>query len=361
MEANKLNMKIRAKIILTAALAAALCGFQTAPAAVTNVAATATMGNPVIARGTGLEITRGDLDGAMTGIKTQNLEPAQILQIQRQMLTRLIETKLLLTKATDADKAAGASAAKQHMTALLENFGSSDELNKQLQAVGETPEMERSKYADQITAQTAVLRELKITVSDDDVQKFYDANRISKFEAPEMARVSHILIYTIDPVTRAALPADKQQARRNQADALLKAIRGGMDFATVAKQYSEDPGSKANGRETPPFQRGEMAPDFEGAAFALTNNQVSGVITTSIGFQIIKMVEKTPAIRTPYLTATPKIKDFLAQQQMQKLAPAYMDGLKKAAAVEILDPNLKPVAATGSGTPATTPVTAPKP
>jgi len=353
-------MKMRAKIILTAALAAVLCGFQTAPAATTNAAA-ATIGNPVIARGTGLEITRGDLDEAMTGIKTQNLTPTQILQIQRQLLARLIETKLLLAKATDADRAAGANAAKLHMTALLENFGSADELNKQLQAAGETSEMERSKYADQMTAQAALLRELKITVSDDDVQKFYDANRISKFEAPEMARVSHILIYTIDPVTRAALPADQLQARRNQADALLKAIRGGMDFATVAKQYSEDPGSKANGGETPPFQRGEMAPDFETAAFALTNNQVSGVITTSIGFQIIKMVEKTPAIRTPYLTAMPKIKDFLAQQQTQKLAPAYMDGLKKTAAVEILDPNLKPVAATGIGAPAATPAPAPKP
>ena len=265
---------------------------------------------------------------------------------------------MLLAKATDADRAAGTSAAKLHMTALLENFGSSDELNKQLQAVGETSEMERSKYADQITVQTALLRELKITVSDDDVQKFYDANRISKFEAPEMAHVSHILIYT---VTRAALPADQQQARRNQTDSLLKAIRGGMDFATVAKQYSEDPGSKANGGEMPAFQRGEMALDFETASFALTNNQVSGVITTSIGFQIIKMVEKTPAIRTPYLTATPKIKDFLSQQQMQKLAPAYMDGLKKAAAVEILDPNLKPAAATGSVLQATTPVAGSKP
>ena len=292
-------MKIRAKIICSTSLAAVLCGFQTAPAAGANAAATATLGNPVIARGNGLEITRGDLDEAMAGIKTQNLTPAQILHTERQMLTRLIETRAAPGQGHGRGQGRRHNRREAPHDGAAGKFRLARRTEQTIAGRRRDVRLERSKYADQITAQTALLRELKITVSDDDVQKFYDANRISKFEAPEMAHVSHILIYTIDPVTRAALPADQQQARRNQADALLKAIRSGMDFATVAKTYSEDPGSKANGGEMPPFQRGEMAPDFEAAAFALTNNQVSGVITTSIGFQIIKMVEKIPASRTP--------------------------------------------------------------
>src|SRR5664279_1243943 len=100
-------MQIGTKIIFSTALAAVLCAFQAASAADTNAATTATLGNPVIVRGTGLEITRVDLDDAMTGIKAQNqaLTPAQVLQVQKQILNRLIETKLLLARATDADKA----------------------------------------------------------------------------------------------------------------------------------------------------------------------------------------------------------------------------------------------------------------
>ena len=329
--------------------ATVLLAFANVQAADTNAVGTnaATSSDPVIARGKGFEIKRGELDEAMAGInriaasKNQTISPENAGVIEKQILSQMIDSRLLLAKATDVDRDAGTNAAKQHMTALLENFGSADELNKQLQLMGETPEQERSTFADRITAQTVLFRELKIVVSDDDVQKFFDDHRISAFETPEMARISHILILTVDPVTRAALPADQQQAQRNIADDLIKNIRAGMDFTALAKQYSEDPGSRASGGELPPFPRGQMAPEIDAAAFSLTNNQISGLITTSTGYQIIKVLERIPAQKTSYLAAAQKIKDVLTQQQAQKLEPPYMQGLRAAAGVEILDPNLK--------------------
>jgi foldase protein PrsA len=335
-------------------LAVVLCTFAPAQAADTNAAASS---KPVIAHGNGFEIKRGELEDAMAGVnrvaasKNQTITPENALAVERQILTQMINNKLLLAKATDADRAAGTNAAKLHMTALLENFGSADELNKQLQIAGETPEEERSTFADRIIAQTALFRELKVVVSDDDVKKFFDDHRISSFETPEMARISHILIFTVDPVTRAALPSEQQQAQRKAADDLLKNIRAGVDFQALARQFSEDPGSKASGGELPPFPRGQMAPEIDAAAFSLTNNQVSGLITTSVGYQIIKVLERIPAQKTGYLAAAPKIKDFLTQQQAQKLAPPYLEGLRAAAGVEILDPNLKMVSAATSATP----------
>jgi foldase protein PrsA len=323
--------------------------FANAQAADMNAVGTnaATSSDPVIARGKGFEIKRGELDEAMAGInriaasKNQTISPENAGVIEKQILSQMIDSRLLLAKATDADRDAGTNAAKQHMTALLENFGSADELNKQLQIIGETPEEERSTFADRITAQTVLFRELKIVVSDDDVQKFFEDHRISAFETPEMARISHILILTVDPVTRAALSSDQQQSQRKVADDLIKNIRAGMDFSALAKQYSEDPGSRASGGELPPFPRGQMAPEIDAAAFSLTNNQISGLITTSTGYQIIKVLERIPAQKTSYLAAAQKIKDVLTQQQAQKLEPPYMQGLRAAAGVEILDPNLK--------------------
>jgi len=344
---------MKTRIIFSTILAAVFYTFATAQAADTNAA---TSSNPVVARGNGFEIKRGELDEAMAGVnraaasKNQVISPENAILVERQILSQMINNRLLLAKATDADRAAGTNAAKLHMTALQESFGSTDELNKQLLIVGETPEEERSKFADQITAQTVLLRELKISVSDDDVKKFYDSH-ISGFETPEMARISHILIFTVDPVTRATLPSDEQQVRRNRAEGLLKAARSGTDFATLAKQYSEDAGSKDNGGILLPFPRGQMTPEIDAAAFSLTNNQISEVISTATGYQIIKLLEKIPSKKTGYLSEAPKIKDFLMQQQNQRLSPPYLEGLRAAAGVEILDPNLKVVPTAASATP----------
>ena len=77
-------------------------------------------------------------------------------------------------------------------------------------------------------------------------------------------------------------------------EGLLKRARAGEDFAKLAKEYSEDPGSKDKGGEYK-FPRGQMVPEFEAAAFSLKTNQVSDIVTTSFGYHIIKLSEKIPA------------------------------------------------------------------
>ena len=78
---------------------------------------------------------------------------------------------------------------------------------------------------------------------------------------------------------------------------MLKRARASEDFATLAKTYSEDPGSREDGGELPEFPRGQMVPEFENAAFALTNNQISDVITTVYGYHIIKLLDKKSSHR----------------------------------------------------------------
>jgi parvulin-like peptidyl-prolyl isomerase len=349
-------MKMRTGIIFTTAMAAILCAFQNAPAADTNEITMATPGNPVIARGTGFEITRGDLDEALAGARAQlqTMTSAQQLQVQRQVLTNLINNALLLAKATDADKTDAQKAADLQMTAAIENAGSRELFDQRLKTNNLTEDVLRARLTQDATAQAVLARELKVSVTDAEAKSYYDTHTFD-YEQPEMARVSHILIFTVDPVTHVALPGAQLDARRRLCESLVTAARAGADFSQLAKQYSEDPGSKANGGELLPFPRGQMAPEIDNAAFSMTSNQVSDVITTSIGYQIIKLLEKIPSKKTDYLTAIADIKQGLARQKFAQLAPAYLDGLKKAAAVEILDPNLKPVAANGGSTSVTTP------
>lgn len=335
----KNTSSIAGRINLPAIIAAFISAVTVAQAADTNSMAGASLGNPVIARGTGVEIKRGDLDEAMAAIK-QTIPPAQIILAQKQILNSLIDTKLLLAKAKDEDKAAGKKAADLQITAMIENVGSQAAFDQLLKTNGLTETGLRAKRTEDATAEAVIQRELKINITDDEVKKYYDAHT-ADYEQPEMVRISHILIFTVDPVTHATLPATQLDTRRKLSENIVKAARSGADFSKLAKQASEDFGSKASGGELPPFPRGQMLHEIEDTAFSMTNNQVSDVITTSVGYQIVKLLEKIPFKKTSYLTAIADIKQGLTQQKFRQLAPAYLDGLQKAAGVEILDPSLK--------------------
>ena len=333
-----------------------------APGGGSQAAMTALFGDPVIAKGKGFEVKRSELDQVVTGLKSayaargQSIPPAQLPAIENQVLNRLIQTQLLLQKATSADRSSGVVKTDLQMSNLLARVGSQAALDRQMKAVDMTSADLRLRANEELTAWSVVLpRELNVVVTDAEVKQFYDdTNHMADFEQPEMVRTRHILLMTMDPVTRTPLSADQQQAKRKQMDDILKRIRGGADFSALAKQYSEDPGSKDNGGELPPFPRGQgiMVPEFEAAAFSLTNNQVSDVVASTYGYHIIKLIDRTPAKRIDYATAAPKIKEYLEQQQIEKRAPAYLNQLKQGADVQILDPDLKAAAAAAAALPA---------
>jgi peptidyl-prolyl cis-trans isomerase C len=375
-------MNTKLKLIFPAALAAIIFGTFSAwaaanpdstnaapPVAGTNATPSATMaslfGDPVIAKGKGFEIKQSELDEVVLGIKSaaaahnETIPAEQMTAIEAQMLGRLIQIQILLQKSTDADKAEGKSKTDMQISNLLDHAGSQEAFDRQLKAVGMTPDELRNKIMQEATATATLTRELGISVTDTETKQYY-TDHPADFEQPETVHVRHILLLTMDPVTRAPLAADQMQAKRKQIDDILKRVNAGEDFATLATQYSEDPGSKDKGGELPPFSHGEMVPQFEAAAFSMKTNTVSDVVTTDYGYHIIKLLNKTPAQKVEYAKVADKIKDFLLQQQTQKLAPAYLDNLKKTAGAEIIDPDLKAAAAAAelaaaTNTPAATP------
>ena len=164
----------------------------------------------------------------------------------------------------------------------------------------------------------------------------------AEFEQPETVSIRHIFLTTIDPVTQAPLSMEQQQTKHKLAEDLLKRARAGEDFMALVKQYSEDPSAKNSTNEII-LARGNPGtpPEIEAAAFSLTNNQISDVVTTSFGYGIIKSLGKTPAKKVEYSTMADKIKDYLIQQKTGKLAPAYLAKLENEADVQIPDADLK--------------------
>ncbi|MCX6923928.1 MAG: peptidylprolyl isomerase [Verrucomicrobia bacterium] len=302
-------------------------------------------GNKVVAKGKNVEVTRGQLDDevirlkAQAAARNQNIPPEQMGQMERQILEQLIQVQLLQAKATPADKVAGKALAEKRLAEATTRLGSEDALNRQLKLMGATREEVLAKWTESATAETVLKRELKVNITDADAKKYFDDNP-ARFEEPEMVRASHILLMTTDPKTNAELSDEQKAAKRKQMEGLLKRARAGEDFAKLAKDYSEDPGSKDKGGEYK-FPRNQMVPEFEAAAFSLNTNQVSDIVTTRFGYHIIKLSEKIPAKKVEYDKAASDIKEGLTQQALQKQFPEYLAKLKADAGVEILDEKLK--------------------
>lgn len=133
----------------------------------------------------------------------------------------------------------------------------------------------------------------------------YRANP-DKFMTPEQVRVRHILI-----------DARSCDAEKQIAQLLEQARAPGADFAALAQQYSQDPGSAKRGGDLGLFERGRMAPEFDKAAFSLTKpGEVSDVVRTQFGFHIIRLEERRPAAREPF----EKIRDPLMRDIEQREA-----------------------------------------
>ena len=338
------------KVLLSAALIAGVLSARattqgTTPALTNSnpeAAMTALFGDPVVVKAKGFQIKRSELDQVVSGAKANAAAAGQQLppEFAVSVLDQLISIQTLLQTATVADKTAGQIDADTQYTNLLKKFISPEAFDRQLKAVGMTVADLRAKATQEAVAKAALKRQLSINVTDDEARDYYNKHS-ADFEQPELVHARHILLMTIDPSTRMPLTTNSVAAKRKQIEDIRKQILGGADFATLAKQYSEDPGSKENGGELPEFSRGQMVPEFEAAAFALGTNQVSEVVTTQYGFHVIKVLDKTPAKKIDFTTADQDIKDGLARLKIAKLAPDYVKKLRVDQQVEVVDPNLK--------------------
>ena len=302
--------------------------------------------NAIVAKAKGITISRSQLDEALIGIKTgaaarnQTSPPEQMTMLEKQILQRLIQVQLLNAKATDADKAAGKEQTAKRIEELKKRAGSDELFQTQLKTIGFTEAELKNKMGEELTAETVLKRELKASASDEDIKKFYDENP-GKFEQPEMVKAAHVLIGTKDMTTGTDLSDEQKNAKKKIAEDVLKKAKAGEDFAKLAKEYSDDPGSKDKGGEYT-FPRGQMMPEFESAAFSLNTNQVSDIVTTTYGYHIIKLYEKLPAKKVEFDKVKDDIKEYLSNQSVQKQLPEYLEKLQKDSDVQILDERLKP-------------------
>ena len=153
-------------------------------------------------------------------------------------------------------------------------------------------------------------------VPEEAARQYYEAHR-NKFTDPEMVTVSHIFLKS-----------------REAAEAVLAQLKNGADFATLARERSEDLLTRSEGGRRF-IRRGQMSPEFEEVAFALKPGELSGVVEDAAGFHIIKVHQHQPARLKAFEEVRGLIHTKLVIQAQKTAWEQSLAELEKQATIEI--------------------------
>ena len=153
-------------------------------------------------------------------------------------------------------------------------------------------------------------------ISEEAMKKYYEDNK-SQF-TEDKVRASHILISTVDKDGKELSPEKKKEAKK-EAEEIYKKVKAGEDFATLAKEYSQDEYSAVNGGDLGFFEKGQMVPEFEAAAFGLKKGEVSEIVESQYGYHIIKVTDKVYKEETFDEAKSDIKKELLYQKYLEKV------------------------------------------
>jgi parvulin-like peptidyl-prolyl isomerase len=162
--------------------------------------------------------------------------------------------------------------------------------------------------------------------SDEEIQKFYDENKTAQFTQPAQRCVRHILFNK-----------DQQQ----KAEEVKAQLEDGGDFAALAKENSQDPGSAEKGGDLGCLGKGETVPPFEEAAFAAETGEIVGPVETEFGYHVIEVTEIREEQTQPLSEVETQITDQLAATQQEEEFTKWIEDQKQQRNVKYL-PGYKP-------------------
>lgn len=145
---------------------------------------------------------------------------------------------------------------------------------------------------------------------------------------PETVVASHILRLVPEDAS-----SNEVAEVRAKIDEIRARVLAGEDFAALAGEFSEDPGSKEDGGRLPPFGRGEMVAEFEEAAFSQPTNEVGEVFRTSYGFHFVRVEEHEPAKSLAFEDVREDIANGMAVESAAKAVEKWIADLASAAKI----------------------------
>lgn len=248
------------------------------------------------------ELTRAKVEGTVkSGVKVSDAEVEQAYRLRHEQV-RAVWALVEL-----APLAAAATAGDQELETYLKEHG--PEFRQ--------PDRRKIQYV------TVAPQDFPQTVSDAEVEQYY-REQGREFETPPAVRAAHVLVRV--PETGGSEAEDRARAKVAE---VIRRAKAGEDFAKLAREISEDPGSKAKGGDLGWVNRGEMVAPFEAAAFALQKGEISpDPVRTGFGYHAIKVADVRPGGRKPLAEVAAQIRGRLAAQAAERAAGTRTDEVR---------------------------------
>ncbi|HOK65349.1 MAG TPA: peptidylprolyl isomerase [Anaerohalosphaeraceae bacterium] len=210
-------------------------------------------------------------------------------QTRRQVTEMLVDLALIEMALKEKNIQVAPEQAEQEMKKFAEENGLTLEaMLEQITASGMSVDDVKEQFLTRAKVEALMKAELgDLKATEAEAKTYYDEHQ-QEFAQPELVTASHILLRT-----QGKTEEEKAQIRQKM-EGILQRARAGEDFAALAKEFSEDPGSKDRGGEYT-FPRGQMVKPFEDAAFSLQNGQISDIVETQYGYHIIKRTDHKDA------------------------------------------------------------------
>jgi foldase protein PrsA len=264
----------------------------------------------------------------------------QYKSIQDQAVSYLVQEDELGQKAKDLSVKVTPKEIDAALVQIKAQYfgGNEAKYKAQLKAQGLTDaQIRQDEYAQILSQKLYNKVTASVKVSDADVKKYYDSHQ-SSYNTAASRDVRHILVNN-----------------KTLADQLETQLKGGADFATLAKKYSKDPGSaKQGGKLT--ITKGQTVAPFDKMAFSLKTGQTSAPVHTQYGWHIIQAMSAIkPAHQTPLASVKDSIKQQLLQTKKTTAMTNWVNQLKKDYAKKVsYAVGYEPAATTSSTATATT-------
>jgi peptidyl-prolyl cis-trans isomerase SurA len=295
----------------------------------------------IVARVNNEIITREDLEKARASLEQEaqeactNCSPekirAAVAEKDKDLLRDLIDQSLLTQRAKDAGINVDADVIKRLDAIRQQNkLPSMEALEAEVTKSGQDFEDFKSQIRDQLLTQELIRKEVgsKIIVSHEDIVKYYNDHK-AEFVRPETVVLREIFVST-EGKPEADIPALRKKAD-NLRDRILNS---GEDFGAMAKRYSDSPTAPQEG-ELGVFQRSQLDAKIAEKVFALNRSQMTDVMETKTGFEILQVRERYDAGEQPLDKVEPEISNKLYEQKMEPGMRAYLTTLREDSYVQI--------------------------
>lgn len=309
---NRRRLWIGAAVLTAAVAAGGIAAWWARQ--VPRVAATVN-GEPIYAR----EVDRYVREiGARFGVDFSKADAArQRQEVARSVLEQLIERTLILQEARRTGRLASDAAVEDRLRKIAASFPSLQDFERTLteQGISRTELQERVRF--ELTVRR-IVEDLKVpSPTEQEARAYFEAHR-QAFDEPERVRVRHVLVRT-----------------EAEARVALARLRRGEPFAKVAKDLSQDPGTRDRGGEVGLVAPGQTLPDFERVAFSLKPGELSEPVRTAFGYHIVQVTERLPAKKATWGGVRHQVLQLLRENKRREAFEAWVKDLRNRARIVV--------------------------